>query len=183
MLKIRHILLCAVVVAANSLNFSVAQPPAEEAASTAPALTAADETFVRKAAIVSLTELTLGQLAAVQGTQDDVRKFGAAVATDNAKLNRRLTELAEQQGWELPADIDADHRAKIGALSEKDDLEFTMMYADEMVSSQRRVVELYRDTAQHSQVPALRNFAREALPTMERHLQMAQSLQQAVANR
>lgn len=180
MFKIRHLILCAVVVAANGINFSAAQPGDE--ASTH-ALTAADEGFVRKAAIVSLTELTLGQLAAVQGTQDDVRAFGSTVATDNAKLNRRLTELAEQEGWELPADIDADHRAKIGALSEKDSLEFTVMYTDETVAAQQRTVDLYRDTAQHCQVPALRGFAREALPILERHLQMAQALQREVANR
>jgi putative membrane protein len=163
------------------------EPPSQtESRSAAPdalEIDAVDENFLHRAAVDGLADVSLGRLAASQATQTDVKKFGATLANERSKLNDRLNELAAQEGWELPEDVDADHRAKIDAVAEKDGLEFNEVFADTIVESQRATIELFRETAEESRVAAVREFAREALPLLERHLRMAQALQREVAGR
>lgn len=186
MLNIKHLCMLGVVVAANAIGVPGVEPPTQTearnaAAQSAASLDAVDEEFVRQAAIGGMAWVSLGRLAVIHSTQHDVKKFAATMASEHDKLNQELTNLAEREGWELPADIDADHRAKIDGLAEKDGLEFTDAFADEMVASHRKAVDRFQQTARHSAVPALRDFARAALPTLESQLRMAQSLQREVA--
>jgi len=176
------------LLAAHGSAALAVEPPAQTearnaAAANASTIDAVDENFLHRAAVGGLADVSLGRLAASQATQQDVKKFGVALATDRGKLNDRLNELAEREGWELPAAIDADHRAKIDAVAAKDGLEFNAAFADVVVESQRATLELFRETAEQSRVAAVRDFAREALPMLERHLRMAQGLQRDVAGR
>lgn len=158
-------------------------PPPSHQAVELETIDAVDENFLHRAAVGGLAEMSLGRLAASHATQTDIKKFGATLSNERGKLNDRLLELAAQEGWELPDDIDADHRAKIDAVANKDGLEFNAVFADVVVESARTTVALFRETAQESRAPAVREFAREALPMLERHLRMAQALKQEVAGR
>ena len=187
MLLFRLVTLSAALFAAHAAALAIEPPAQTEARNAALADTstidAVDENFLHRAAVGGLAEVSLGRLAASQATQQDVKKFGVTLANDRAKLNDRLNELAAREGWELPADIDADHRAKIDAVAAKDGLEFNAAFADTVVESQRVMIDLFRETAEQSRVAAVRDFARESLPMLERNLRMAQGLQREVAGR
>lgn len=184
---LRFSLVSFVVVAFAASGVATAQPPAQEApthdAAVVTTIDAVDENFLHRAAVGGLADVSLGRLAASQATQVDVKKFGATLANERGKLNDRLLELAAREGWELPADIDADHRAKIDAVANKDGLTFNAVFADAVVESQRATIALFRETAEQSRVAAVREFAQESLPTLERHLRMAQALQRDVVGR
>ena len=189
MLRFIHVAFVVAATAASGplLALAIEPPPQTEARNAALAqsssIDAVDEDFLHRAAVGGLADISLGRLAASHATQADIKKFGATLANERGKLNDRLNELAAGQGWELPADVDADNRAKIDALADKDGLEFNEVFADTVVASQRTTIALFRETAEQSRVAAVREFAEEALPVLERHLRMAEALQREVAGR
>jgi len=100
-------------------------------------LSAADKTFMTKAAQGGMAEVELGQLATQKGQSDDVKKFGQRMVDDHSKANDQLKSLASEKGVTLPTSLDAKDRALKDRLSKMSGAQFDKAYMQAMVKDHK----------------------------------------------
>ncbi len=134
-----------------------------------------DSSFVTKAAVGGLAEVKLGQLAILKASNGDVKSFGQQMADDHGKANVELKDLAAKKGFTLPTDVDAKHQATYDRLSKLSGAEFDRAYMQEMVADHNEDVSEFRREATSGSDADVKAWAAKTLPTLEHHLQMAES--------
>jgi len=145
-------------------------------AQTANRMTATDSTFVTKAAQGGMAEVKLGQLAEQKAMSPDVKNFGQTMVTDHTKANDELKALASSKGITLPSEIDSKDQATYDRLSKLSGAEFDRAYMKDMVSDHKTDVGEFKRQAVRGADVDLKAWAAKTLPTLEHHLQMAESV-------
>lgn len=163
---------CCVVLGSISM---LAQKPAEKGGMT-------DQQFVDMAAQTDMVEANLGQLAQTAAASQKVKDYGTELTTDHDKDYVQLTEVAHQANLNLPNAIDAAHnRAMIDPFQKLKGAAFDHKFAMEMVAGHTKAIAVYKKEAADAENPALKSYAQQALPTLEKHLSDAKDLSKAPA--
>ena len=145
-------------------------------AATAAAQTTTDADFARKAALSGMKEVRVSQHAASSAGNAEVKQFASQLVQDHTNANEKLKAAAGTMNVQLPADLDAEHRAQAQRLTAMTGAGLDRGYVDHMVESHRKSVALFEQESQNGS-GALREFATATLPTLREHLRMAQDLQ------
>jgi putative membrane protein len=140
------------------------------------AMTMADKTFVKKAAEGGLAEVELGKLATEKASTDQVKKFGQRMVDDHSKANDQLKDVAAQKHIDLPTEPSAKDKATKARLEKLSGEEFDRAYMRDMVKDHKADVAEFARESQSSKDPAVKNFARQTLPTLREHLKEAEKL-------
>ena len=143
-------------------------------------LSAADKTFVNKAAQGGMAEVELGQLATQKAQSDQVKQFGQKMVDDHTKANDKLKEVASQENITLPTGLDAKDQATMDHLSKLSGAQFDKAYMQDMVEDHKKDVAEFQKEANSGKDPAVKNFAQQTLPVLQQHLQMAQTDERAM---
>ncbi len=144
-------------------------------------VSAADKTFVRKAAQGGIAEVELGKLAADKGQSDDVKKFGQKMVDDHTKANDQLKTVAQQKNIALPTEPSSKDKAFKDKLSSLSGAQFDKMYMQHMVMDHKKDVAEFQKEANSGKDQDVKSFAQQTLPTLQEHLKMAQQTNQAAA--
>src|SRR5205814_4448488 len=150
---------------ANANAPTTSPSPAKGAARAASKLSAADKAFMMNAAKGGMMEVEWGKLAAQNGQNADVKKFGNRMATDHSKANSELMALAKEEGVSLPA---AKSPGKWK--SDKD-------YMDMMVKDHQADLAEFQKEAQSGTDPDLKALAAKGAKMVSTHLKLAQETQ------
>jgi len=144
--------------------------------SKAGSLTTSDRQFVKAAAEGGMAEVELGKLAEENGGTSEVKDFGKRMVTDHTKINDQLKELAGKEDVTLPQQLNAKDKRTKESLSKLSGTAFDKAYMKDMVKDHTADVSEFRkeSTAAHS--TAVKDFASDALPTLESHLKEAKSI-------
>ena len=154
-----------------------AQPALIQAQTGQAELASQDLQFAEEAAIGGLKEVTLGELAQQQAKDEQVVQFGQRMVQDHGQANEKLMAIAEQKGIELSQELPEDAQETYQELQQLSGAEFDQAYMDEMVTDHEEDVELFEKQAESGEDPDLRAFAKETLPILREHLQMAEDIQ------
>jgi putative membrane protein len=146
-----------------------------QAAGSANRLAGADNTFVMKAAEGGMAEVQLGNLAKDKASDPAVKSFAQMMVDDHGKANDELKQLAASKGITLPSDTDAKHKAEHDRMSKLSGAAFDRAYMQSMVADHRTDVNEFRRESQRGGDADLKAWAAKTLPTLEHHLQMAES--------
>ena len=150
---------------ANANAPTTSPSPAKGAAKAASKLSAADKTFMMNAAKGGMMEVEWGKLAAQNGQNADVKKFGNRMVTDHSKANSELMALAKEEGVSLPA---AKSPGKWK--SDKD-------YMESMVKDHQADLAEFQKEAQSGTDPDVKAFAAKSAKMVSAHLKLAQETQ------
>jgi putative membrane protein len=142
---------------------------------------ASAEEFVKAIGGVNIAEVQLGKLAAEKGSSQQVKQFGQRMVNDHATANDELKAIAGKKNITLPTAIDAKHKAEYDRLSKLSGEAFDREYIRGMVEGHQEVLADFRQQSQSGQDAEVKAFAAKTLPTIEAHLEQAQSINQAVA--
>jgi putative membrane protein len=134
-----------------------------------------DHTFATKAAQGGLAEVQLGNLAKDKASNPDVKSFGERMVADHTKANDELKEIASKKGITLPTSMDAKSQATYDRLSKLSGAEFDRAYMRDMVADHKTDVNEFKQESERGTDPDLKAFAAKTLPTLQEHLQMAES--------
>ena len=137
-------------------------------------LTAQD--FVDRASAAGIAELETARMALEQGRSAEVKNFAEKMIKDHTAANEDLKEIAAEKKLEIADSPDAMNKAKGMILEMRDGEDFDQAYARNQVNAHEQAIELYREAAQGVNDEALQAFAKEKLPTLEEHLEMARKL-------
>jgi putative membrane protein len=139
-------------------------------------MTANDRDFIMDAAMGGMIEVELGRMATQQGMSEAVKQFGQRMVDDHSKANQELMSLASSKGITLPTTIDEKHRKDITKLQAMSGAEFDRAYSKMMLSDHKKDVSEFEKQSTKGTDPDLKAFASKTLPTLQEHLQMANSL-------
>jgi putative membrane protein len=133
--------------------------------SRASKLSAKDKTFMMDAAKGGQMEVQWGKLAAQNGQNADVKKFGNRMVTDHSKANSELMALAAEEGVKVPAE-----KASGKWKSDKD-------YMGMMVKDHEKDLAEFQAEAQNGTDRDLKKFADKYSKVVKQHLDLAKETQ------
>jgi putative membrane protein len=130
-------------------------------------------TFVKKAALDGMTEVELGRIALLKSQDAKVRSFAERMVKDHGKANEALGAIAKRKGLSVPMALDPEHRSLIQSLNAKSGTAFDTAYTGHMRGNHSKAIALFQGAITGPDQD-LATFAKETLPTLEQHEQMAQ---------
>lgn len=133
-----------------------------------------DTEFLTEAASGGMMEVELGQLAANKAVSADVKNFAKMMVDDHTKANNELKSLAAQKGITLPAMLMEKHQKMVNDLTTKIGKEFDKEYMNMMVDDHKKDIDAFEKAADKGNDADIKAFAAKTLPTLKRHLQMAE---------
>jgi putative membrane protein len=145
------------------------------ATGNASSLSSQDRTFMHKAALGGMTEVQLGKIAQQNAQSDAVKQFGERMVQDHSKANDELKQIAGNKGVQLPASLDSKHQQDVDKLQAKHGTAFDEAYMEHMVQDHQKDIGLFKQETQAGRDADVKGFASHTLPTLQKHLQLAQS--------
>ena len=139
-------------------------------------MAAQDHNFLMEAAMGGMLEVELGRLATQQGASEAVKQVGQRMVDDPGKANQELMSLAQSKGMTLPTELDEKHKKDMTKLSALKGADFDREYGKMMLSDHRKDVSEFEKQSTRGGDADLKAFATKTLPTLNEHLQMAESL-------
>jgi putative membrane protein len=139
-----------------------------------------DQQFVDFAAQTDMVEANLGQMAGSVASAQPVKDYAQMLVTDHTTDFNQLYTVAHQANLNMPNAIDAEHnKAMIDPFQKLKGAAFDHKYAQEMVAGHTKAIAVYKKEAADAQNPALKSYAEQALPVLEKHLDGAKGLEKA----
>lgn len=135
-----------------------------------------DQAFVTKASQGGAAEVELGNMAASQGTTDDVKSFGQRMVDDHTKANHALKGGASDGGFTVAVGPSAKQKADGAKLKSMQGKAFDKAYASAMVKDHKETVALFEKEAKSGSDAKLKTFAQETLPTLKEHEKLAETM-------
>lgn len=135
-----------------------------------------DRLFVKEASISGLAEVRLGELAAKNGADVEVKQYGQRMVDDHSRSNNELIQLAGVKGIAIPAELPAAQKESIQRLSRLSGEAFDKAYMQQMVKDHARAVVNFEDQIKNGQDRDLKNFAASTLSVLRDHLQEARNI-------
>jgi putative membrane protein len=133
------------------------------------------EEFIKDAAQGGMMEVNLGQLATQKGQDPAVKELGQRLVTDHSKANDELKQIAQKEGITLSTEADSKHQKMIDHFSGLSGSEFDKAFAAHAVRDHKKDIQKFEKAAQSSD-PDVSQFAKDTLPTLREHLQMAEKI-------
>jgi putative membrane protein len=143
--------------------------------SASSAFAAADKAFLKKAMEGDNSEIHLGQMAAQKGASAGVRDFGRMLVSDHTKGKADVLPVAQSHRLTPNDDIAMEAKAEAAKLDHLSGPAFDREFASYMVKDHKKDIADYEKQAKKGDA-ATASFAKQTLPTLRKHLQMAQQL-------
>jgi putative membrane protein len=135
----------------------------------------ADQKFLKEAVAGDLAEVNMGRLAQQNGQSEDVKQFGQMLQNDHGQHLQKAQAMAQQMGVTPPTDPMPKAKKMYDRLSKEQGAKFDKAFAKAMVKDHKEDIAKYQKEAK-SKGP-LAQFAEETVPTLQKHLQTAQSIE------
>jgi putative membrane protein len=137
-----------------------------------------DQQFLELAAQTDMVEANLGQLAQNVSDNQQVKDYAQTLVTDHTKDFDDLHTAAQQASLMVPDAIDAAHnKSMIDPFQKLKGAAFDRKYVQEMVAGHTHALEIYKKEAEDAQNPAIKSYAENAIPVLEKHLASAKDLE------
>jgi putative membrane protein len=135
----------------------------------------ADQKFLKKAVEGDMAEVQMGKLAQQNGQSEDVKQFGQMLEQDHGQHLQQAQQQAQQMGVTPPSAPNAKQKAMHARLSKEQGARFDKQFAKAMVKDHKQDIAEYKKEAKKN--GPLAQFAQQTIPTLEKHLQTAQSIE------
>ncbi len=162
--------------AANSVSNAVSSAVNTVSNTASSATTSSLETFMKDAAQGGMAEVKMGQLAAKNAKDPEIKKFGQMMVTDHGAAGKDLEALAKKKNFALPSDI-GSHQSTYDKLSKLTGTDFDKEYVSEMVSDHESDLKAFQKQADNSTDPDVKAFAAKVVPVIQKHLDAIKAIQ------
>lgn len=133
-----------------------------------------EQRFLTEAIQGDLAEVEMGKLAQEKGGTDAVKDFGATLVKDYGEHADKVRQLSESMGVNLPSQPDATQITAHANMSHLSGQRFDMQFTLRMINVHLKDISKYQVEARRS--GPIAEMAKETLPMLQKHLQMAQAL-------
>ena len=163
----RKLIVAAGLAAALAMSAGAAQAQSADKAS---------QKFITNAMEGDYAEIDVGKLAQEKGQSQAVKDFGAKLVADHSDNLDKAKQVAGQIGVKDPGGASFLDKAEYLKLKVMSGASFDRTFAKDMVSDHKTTIKDFQKQAAKSGPVA--DFAKQSVPVLQEHLQMAQSLKQ-----
>lgn len=142
---------------------------------------ASDDAFVKKANQGGLAEVKMGELAQQRAQNPEVKEFAQHLVSEHQQANTELQQLAQTKGMKVETEVGGKHKQTIDRLEKANGQEFDKKFMQAVVKEHKNDIKEFKKQAEKGKDADVKNWAQKTLPALEKHLQMAQQLEQKVA--
>lgn len=151
------------------------------ALSGSPAIAAEDaEDFVKTAIRGNIAEVQMGELAQKQAKNPRLQELGSMLVNDHSKARKEAVELAKDMNIDPPTKPTEDAQETYDRLAKMSGDEFDEEFVEVAVEDHEEDIEAYTEQAEDADNEQVAAYARTTLPVLEKHLEMAQKLEDKV---
>lgn len=161
---------------AATMANSVSNAVAGAANSVSGATTSSPESFMKDAAQGGMAEVRMGELAAKNAKDPEIKKFGQMMVTDHGAAGKDLEALAKTKNVTLPTDI-GSHQATYDKLSKMTGDDFDRYYVEQMVGDHEGDLKEFQKQAQNSSDADVKAFAAKGAQMIQKHLDAIKAIQ------
>jgi putative membrane protein len=140
------------------------------------ALTSSEKDFMTNAARGSMLEVQLGNLAAQKASSPDVKQFGERMVTDHGQLGQKLQQLASNLNLSMEQQLSPEQQSRVSRLQNLSGKAFDREYIKSMITDHTKDISEFQRAASQATNPDIKQFAADALPTLQDHLKMAREI-------
>jgi len=141
-----------------------------------------DRQFMMKAAQGGMLEVETSKLAMERASSQQVKDYAKMLHDDHTAANKKLMELAQQKGVDLPKELDAKHKQELARLQKLQGEEFDRAYLEHMgMKDHRKDIQDFEKQARSAKDAQVKSFAEQTLPTLRKHLTQGQQLAGSMA--
>jgi len=137
--------------------------------------------FIKEAIQGDIAEIDVGKLAQEKGQSDAVKQYGAMLVKDHGEHKAKAEEVASQLGVTPPTGSSVGSKATYAKLKVLSGTTFDRSFAKAMVKDHQEDIKEFKKES--SQNDAVGKLAKESLPTLQKHLEAAQSLEKQTAQK
>lgn len=131
--------------------------------------------FVDEVSAKGIAEVESAKLALEKSKSSDVQAFAQKMITDHSSANMQLAGIAARKNLEVSDEAELTTKAKKFILEQRDGESFDEAYANNQVEAHKDTIELF-ERAAVSDDAEIAAFAKQTLPKLKQHLQMAKTL-------
>ena len=144
---------------------------------------AATQTFVKQAAQSNLAEVEEAKYVMDHTKSQAVKDFAQRMVSDHTMALDQLKQIASTDGYKVPDSVDAKDNMAMEKLKHEKSARMNMTYSSDQEKDHREVISKFEQASRNHQIaPAVREYARAALPTLKEHLHLAQQLVASESN-
>ena len=140
------------------------------------ALAAGDTSFINDAIQGDNAEIKMGQLAQQNGSSQGVKTLGETLVSDHTMAKSQAGNVAQQMGVKPPSGVSQEAQHTYDKLAKLSGAEFDRAFLKDAVKDHRKDIAKYQHEANAKDGPAS-DMAAKQLPTLEKHLRMAENLE------
>jgi putative membrane protein len=137
--------------------------------------------FIKEAIQGDIAEIDVGKLAQEKGQSDAVKQYGAMLVKDHGEHKAKAEEVASQLGVTPPTGSSVGSKATYAKLKVLSGTTFDRSFAKAMVKDHQEDIKEFKKES--SQNDAAGKLAKGSLPTLQKHLEAAQSLEKQTAQK
>ena len=137
--------------------------------------------FIKDAVEGNLAEVKVGELAQQKGSSQGVKDFGALLVKDHGAANDKARQVAQTLGVTAPEAPGMKQKSMYDMLKMRSQEKFDAAFVKGMVKDHQEDIAKYQKEADSGSGPAA-DYAKQVLPDLRKHLQMAQQLQQQMGS-
>jgi putative membrane protein len=139
------------------------------------ALAKTEKEFVTDAIKGDNSEIALGQLAVTKSASDPVKAFGKTLVDDHSKAKTEASAVATKVSVSPPSEMSSEAQTEMTKLKQLTGPAFDKEFSRYMVEDHKKDIAEFKKEADGGH-GAVQQLAAQTLPTLEKHLQMAESL-------
>jgi putative membrane protein len=135
----------------------------------------ASQRFLTEAIEGNFAEVEMGKLAQTNGQGQEVKSFGQMLVTDHGAANDKAMNVAKTMNVQAPNGPNAKQKAEYDKISKMKGAAFDKAFAQHMVADHKKDIAAYTKAGKNND--AAGQYAKETLPTLQKHLQTAENLE------
>ena len=135
-----------------------------------------DTDFWTEAAVGSMAEVALSNVALQKAQSDAVKQFAQRMVDDHTKANQELAAAAQAKGVTVPTALPENRQRDVTDLNGETADKFDREYMQMMVKDHEKAVKLFQRQAERGTDADAKAIAAKLLPTLQEHLTAARSL-------
>jgi putative membrane protein len=140
------------------------------------------EEFATQAAAGDMFEIESSQLALQKSQNADLKAFAQMIVADHTKATANLKSAAAkaQPAITVTPTMTPEQRQNMQALNSSSEAGFDRLYLTQQVSAHEKALEMLQTYAANGDVPALKQHASTTAPAVQKHLERARELSNAM---
>jgi putative membrane protein len=158
------------------------QPAATEPSNTN-AVSGADKDFVLQAEKDNIQQRVLGNMAQEKSQNSAVKEYGKMLVKDDNGALQKLVVVMKKYGLHQPKGLPEERSEAVKEVQGLSGPDFDKKFVSIMIADNQKAISTFRHQAATTQNADVRDYAKNQLSTLEKHLKDAQDLQSKLGSK